>query len=398
MNGNETDPTAQIISVRFPAGISFLGNILLELDLCVFHHDYDIFWYRRGQDTVPNPVPTKRFLLWFPALARRTEFRFQEGIRIRQSHHWPDPRNRLIRTVLLVRDGRDTLLSEAHRKGKGGPPEEYLAKRGQRFPLSAAEEWALFYRLWLRAGAGDALLVTRFEDLKQNGVEEVKRILSFLHCSRPEPRIEEAIARSSTEAARQTSERTSAQFGGSRIQMIRAGKVGEWRGAEAAMLGRLFNGFPAEVLDELGYAVSDGTSTGAPPPSRDEAEMAGNLVSERLVPNSRDPHLWSIASREWAALLAWRRAIATQSVGTGGPEKAGSRGGRELVRGLATGAFRVLVPYHREAAVKVAVQRRIAIGMRLVYEIARRASPRVWETIERRLVGFRLGADALWNE
>ena len=65
------------------------------------------------------------------------------------------------------------------------------------FDLPPAENWALFNFFWLELANIMPLIVVRFEDTKENPVQQVQRILKFLDVSRTESEIHSAVEKSS---------------------------------------------------------------------------------------------------------------------------------------------------------------------------------------------------------
>ena len=163
------------------------------------------------------------------------------------------------RTIYLLRDGRDTMVSYYHYELKRGtlPPETTLAdylRRTDHWPCP----WATHVASWLDAGLpAGRLLLLRYERMKQDPAGVLQQMLDFIGLTATPAQIAQAVDNASFDAMR----RLEAQSGGPRSMahsgFIRRGQAGGWRDelgtAERDILKPQMN----DMLIRLGYA-SDG--------------------------------------------------------------------------------------------------------------------------------------------
>jgi hypothetical protein len=169
---------------------------------------------------------------------------------------------------LLVRDPRDALYSfYRFRQGFAEVAWERVPDSFEEFVRNPdhtgnlpVDDWASFYTAWLNRARGcRRMAITRFEDLKLDGVPTVRRALSAFGLDCATEQIERAVADSAFERMR-AHEDSVADFdrdkGESRI--MRAGKVNGWHNWMTPEIAACFSGDRARsVAREFGYNMTD---------------------------------------------------------------------------------------------------------------------------------------------
>ncbi len=157
--------------------------------------------------------------------------------------------------VLLVRDGRDTLLSLYHHlrgfSGLRADFEEYLAGGGGAWPLPA-HSWAIANLSWLESVPSARLHVLGFEACRADPRARFGALLDFLGVARTMAELERAIEAASYDSMRRAEDRAlGPQATGPRF--MRRGLIGEWREAYDERLLARFSGLPRRALERFGY-------------------------------------------------------------------------------------------------------------------------------------------------
>ncbi len=184
---------------------------------------------------------------------------FREPLRVVQTGAaalgWSPPQ----RVVLLVRDGRDALLSLYHAlRGFGGldvPLAEFLGGRAGAW-LPPARSWAVAVSSWTAAIPAERLHVLRFESCRERPQAELRALLGFLGVAREDAALERAIEAASYRSMRAEEERELAARGAAQgPRVMRRGQVGEWRALYTEAMLATFRGLPRRVLERFGYEV-----------------------------------------------------------------------------------------------------------------------------------------------
>jgi hypothetical protein len=200
-------PDDIVVASHWGAGASLLGNILLELGL-----DYR----NPGTEDLAAPAGTlapgvRAYRNRLKATAHRdtvnggqpSEF---AALRFIKTHAQPDAQlgasHRAI--WILVRDVRDSLYSWFHwsvnfpddsRERFTGSFDDFLAHHRPE-GLRPVEDWCHFYSSWLRrASEHELMVITRFEDLKGDGVRTVQAALRTLQIPASTDAIMQAVER-----------------------------------------------------------------------------------------------------------------------------------------------------------------------------------------------------------
>lgn len=162
------------------------------------------------------------------------------------------------KVVLLVRDGRDTLLSLYHNlrsfSGLDVALPEFLTGNGGAW-LPPARSWAACVLSWPASTPPERLHVLCFETCRQRPREEFRALLAFLGIERDDAELERAIAASSYARMRQAESAAIAEHGETigRGRILRRGEPGEWRTVFTPEMLRTFRGLPRRALERFGY-------------------------------------------------------------------------------------------------------------------------------------------------
>lgn len=184
-----------------------------------------------------------------------------DDIRVISTHETPQFFGNAIeqKVVLLVRDGRDAVVSHYHAKNVIDDLNvtlvEYLGGDGGKWP-APAYGWAFYNCAWLKHVPPTRLCLVKFEDCKREPERELSRILEFLEVSRSPATISRAIAESSYErmAGQEDAALQSLGEGYSQPRIMRGGKPGGWKNnVDCDAIAHRFHGFPRKALDLFGY-------------------------------------------------------------------------------------------------------------------------------------------------
>jgi hypothetical protein len=200
-----------------------------------------------------------RFL---PSVGRhnRAERRLPSGGRFIRSH---EPyRNNYRKAIYVVRDGRDVAVSMYWQTkrvmGMDAPFSDYfkLFLEGR---LSGAGAWASHVAGWLDspAYACGNVLVARYEDMKANPEEVLRRAADFLDVSPTDEQIADAIDAGSIESMKGRERNSSGLVhheSGERIPVVRKGTVGDWSNYFDEEDQRTFWRAAGPAMLRLGYA------------------------------------------------------------------------------------------------------------------------------------------------
>lgn len=184
------------------------------------------------------------------------------------------------RTLLLVRDGRDAVLSYYHWLKNFADLDESLDNFLQRGtaaePGSPARAWSDFNLAWSATRPADSLHLVRFEDLRADPARGVQSMLAAFGVERSDAEIAEAIeACSFSSMQRQEAAAVAAdpqKLGPGMI--MRRGEIGEWRNAIPAHLLAQVQADAAPALSAFGYETAPESTSAmpaAPAPSSNAA-------------------------------------------------------------------------------------------------------------------------------
>ncbi|MBI1381255.1 MAG: hypothetical protein GC161_09210 [Planctomycetaceae bacterium] len=201
-----------------------------------------------------DPIERRRRL---PQLARdgAASVSFREPLRVVLTNHSALGQAVEQPVVLLVRDGRDALLSLYHHLRSFGGLEcdfgTFLEGNRGAWPPPAFS-WGVSTWSWVGAIPSSRLFALRFEDARADPEGCFGRLLAFLGVERTQEELRRAIDASSYDAMRR---REDEGAGGGTARVMRKGRVGEWRDVyDSEQLAR-FRGLPTRVLAHFGYPV-----------------------------------------------------------------------------------------------------------------------------------------------
>ena len=250
-----------VLLVTYPgSGTTWLANVLSELQLPYVDGYTEKLLDKGSQATeIFEPLSRQRTPALGPSkLGSESSF---PG-RIIKTHYWPtyfesSPINRII---LLVRDGRDAVLSYYHwrlsfsEEGETGSFQEFLRRPGFN-GVTPLHDWAQTIDLWQNAPFVRQICLLRLEVCKAEPLTEIERLLRFLEVERTADQICEAADRSTFEKMREAEERAvdkNPALGSGYI--MRKGTAGQWRDTFSQADLELLEGKPSQVLVSLGYS------------------------------------------------------------------------------------------------------------------------------------------------
>ncbi len=342
-NGWETDRhwglrECQIVSAPFSSGVTWLVNVLLELNIRTTNTSFLTgHWMNDERGAEIGPKACAHLKWHLPVLHERTKFSFEPGLEVLWEHRLDFALQPERPTILYVRDPRDAIYSLYKRNyAQDLSFIDYLRRPDQwhdHFPglfgLPPAETWAYFHLYWLAMQEVMNVRVIRFEDMRAHPLAVTQKILEFLGVQRPVAEIERALELSTYDRARVAMERT-AQETGENFLTARRGKVGEWKEVYQPEELSCFGGPAHYAMRKLGYEVmeespsemkpgSDGQITPVPeisPPlekARDQFSSgnlpaAGSALFEALSRHKEDPGACLAVACSLTA-LHWTRLI-----------------------------------------------------------------------------------------
>lgn len=255
----------QIVSVPVPSGASWLGNVLLELNLRLTTDRAS--WIETPQGSRLASDAQRDKLIWhLPALQRRSHFHFDAEIEFFWEHRLDFCQYPGRKTLLYLRDPRDAAYSyyrrlafelpEAFADTEAGflawlrQPESWVQYFPGLFDLPIAETQAYFNLFWLCYYRPEQLLTVRHEDTKRDPLGQLERILAFCGIERSRAEMEQAIAQSDIKTALAQNRQLMAETGKNHLTH-RSGAVEEWRQSYTPEALSCFAG-PAEALLQAG--------------------------------------------------------------------------------------------------------------------------------------------------
>ena len=156
------------------------------------------------------------------------------------------------RVIYILRDGRDVYTSYYHYKQLDLDTEttfeDFLS--GRHWPT----RWAEHVRGWMRAAAvRDNILVVRFEDLKEDSVRELRRMVSFLDRGAiPESQLQDAAEAYIYQNMRRLEKERGRKY--EKVErFMRKGKAGNWEEMFTKSARKIFKNEDGGALVENGY-------------------------------------------------------------------------------------------------------------------------------------------------
>lgn len=275
---NSPSPLVEIVSSSTPCGVTYLLNILLELNIKIFAGSEKLFWSKKGDTFLPNPLLQKKFSLWIPSLAKSGfQFANEEPV-VAWTHDWAYSQPSGVKRIIFIRDPRDAHFSDHKRKHVKQPLLEYMNEATLPLGADRISKFTLLYNLWLcLSEPDDSTMILRFEDIKANPVHWVEKTLAFLEVARPADQIQNAILASATDSVKKKFEEQMKHAGISTgtDEVIRKGLPFEWKNDPTRKDILLYNqAYFAEFLTRFGYDSFTAEKTSEPTGSIEKAERA----------------------------------------------------------------------------------------------------------------------------
>ncbi|MEM9657961.1 MAG: sulfotransferase domain-containing protein [Planctomycetota bacterium] len=166
------------------------------------------------------------------------------------------------RAIYIVRDGRDVAVSYywqlRRMEGLEIPFEEFLDgfHTGMYDGYGA---WAAHVASWLRSPLNDsgALLLVRYEDVKQDAASQLRRMVDFLGVAAGDEDIKTAVELGSFDKMREKEARSDSlvhREKGDRIPVVRKGVVGDWKENFSEASHNEFWNRAGDAMTMAGYA------------------------------------------------------------------------------------------------------------------------------------------------
>ena len=164
------------------SGSTYLLNILLELNICIFRNDFSTFWKIEKNTYILSEAERIDLGVWFPRFQRDPRFKFQSKNKIFWTHSLPNKTQIKKKGILLIRDPRDTLVSAYYRVAQDKPWDQFLNTPFPDSPLEMipTDDWAIYNHLIFSIFSKEQLLILKFEDLKRQPLQEIIKVLKFI--------------------------------------------------------------------------------------------------------------------------------------------------------------------------------------------------------------------------
>ncbi len=162
------------------------------------------------------------------------------------------------RAIYLVRDPRDVALSEfAYQTALGlerGDFDRYL-ERFLQGGVNPFGSWIEHANSWMNAADSPCndILHVNFEELKQKPLEQLSRIVDFLHMPEMKSRIPGAIENNSLTRMKEK-EKAHPQRASAQGRFIRSGSAGGWRASFTERQCQLVQQYAGPSMARLGYS------------------------------------------------------------------------------------------------------------------------------------------------
>ena len=273
-------PDDVLLAAHPGSGRSWISTLLTHLDVCVLATDDERLvdqtsqasggWFpeaERGPAYLGDAASERRRSVLVADQERHLPQRaarhartspYPETLRVLETHRAPLDWTPPGRVVLLVRDGRDAVLSLYHNlksfSGLEASLEQYLSGNDGAW-LQPARAWAFFCMGWLGAVSDEHLHVLRFESAREDPRAEFSALLRFLRIERDAADLDRAIEESSYRRMRTLETEAIASEGDTigKGRVMRAGKVEGWRAELSKELLGTFEGMPSRALRRFGY-------------------------------------------------------------------------------------------------------------------------------------------------
>ncbi len=294
--------TLDIASAELPCGASWLGNLLLELRIPIFHPwgaNTRAEWHCRGLRRFRYQRPDEGWRRLLPALRHGRVFNFRKSPVPRLGHHWPGHYSPDLPAILVVRDPRDALYSAWRRERALGALAadlafvDFIDAPFRNWPLSWSGYYAAHTAAWLDFIHASGGLLLRFEDFKRTPLRQAQRILDYLRVRVPPQHLYAAVAASEHgEIAR--AEHELLARGSVPSALLAGGRVEEWRTHYTDTTHAAIPDWIWPVFAGCGYVAARSGKPGLPPDPRtlrafnDEAISAPNALPSGILTRALD--------------------------------------------------------------------------------------------------------------
>jgi hypothetical protein len=171
-----------------------------------------------------------------------------------KAHALPQPEFK--RVIYLLRDGRDVMVSYWHFLQATQKRElDFLTTVTKAEGFFPPCKWHEHVQQWLANPFDAQLLTVRYDELKRNGVAELRRIFAFAGIERTNAQLEHAVAQSSFDNMQQREKK----FGRSNPNwpkdklFVRRGETGSYRDEMPEAVQEAFLKDAAPMMRRLGY-------------------------------------------------------------------------------------------------------------------------------------------------
>ncbi len=224
----ETDDI--ILASYLGSGSSLIGGMLIELGLDYIEGYQEKILPQKKQTEVVLPLWRKHW----KQLDTKYNTDGPKELRFFKTHFYPESyANAKPNTaVLLIRDARDAVISYYNwRKGfsdETGTLSRFIDTKGF-YGKKPFDDWASYIEEWLNWGeqTGHTLYLIKYEDLKFNPKQTIRKLLKFLKIKRTDSQIQRAIENSSFSKIK--NEEIKFLQNKNQPRIFRKGLVGEWR-------------------------------------------------------------------------------------------------------------------------------------------------------------------------
>jgi hypothetical protein len=176
----------------FIAGFPKSGNTWFQLITVALRYGFNAEMV--PDSVVQDLVPDMHFKSFYRRYATPTFFK---------THNAPLPEYKKV--VYLLRDGRDAVVSYYHHTRDLSRREVDFSKFVEEYNIFSLN-WHEHVNLWLSNPYGAEMLVIKYEDLKQNGLQALEQYCDFLNITRDRKHLETVLRATDFEKMRRREE------------------------------------------------------------------------------------------------------------------------------------------------------------------------------------------------
>lgn len=264
--------------VHYGKKVQKLGPVGREMD--VFKDDVFVVSYPKSGNTWVRFMLGNLFYQDIPVTFENVECkvpdiyqssgRYLEKLprpRILKSHEYLDPRYQQL--IYIVRDPRDVAISYYHylvkmRVIEDGDPFDAYVEKFVSGDLDSFGSWGDNVGGWVGARKDkEGFLLLRYEDMLENPVQELEKVVGFLQCSASETQIRRAVELSSFERMQELEKAAAGGWKPTRDSrqdkpFIRTGQMGGWRTQMSKQASDMIEQSWGDLMVNLGYVVGEG--------------------------------------------------------------------------------------------------------------------------------------------